>query len=79
MSISLGVLFALGALIFWGLGDFLIQRSTRKVGNWETLFIITLFGTVILIPFIYKDLYSLLSFQDKSFLILLVVSIILLA
>lgn len=78
MSISLGVLFALGALIFWGLGDFLIQRSTRKIGNWETLFIITLFGTVILIPFIYKDLLILFSFQDKSFLILLAVSIILL-
>ncbi len=29
-----GVLLALVCLIAWGIGDFLIQKSTRKIGVW---------------------------------------------
>jgi len=71
-----GILFALGALFFWGFGDFLIQRSTRKVGDWETLFMITLFGVGILTPFVYGNLGAL--FHTPNILVLMAVSISLL-
>jgi hypothetical protein len=41
-----GILFALLAMLFFGFGDFLIQRSTRKVGDWETLFLFSILGGV---------------------------------
>lgn len=52
---SLGILAAIIAMLCWGFGDFLIQRSTRKIGDWETLFLITLLGTIGLLPFVWKD------------------------
>lgn len=44
--VSLGILFAFVAMLFWGFGDFMIQKSTRKIGDWETVFLIT-FATTI--------------------------------
>lgn len=70
MEISSGIIFALVAMICWGFGDFLIQRSTRKVGNLGTLFVITLFGSIILLPFVYKDIPSV--FQSKQILFVLI-------
>ncbi|HEY9705280.1 MAG TPA: DMT family transporter, partial [Allocoleopsis sp.] len=64
-SISNGMLFAFAAMICWGFGDFLIQRSTRSIGNWNTLFFITFFGTIVLTPFVYKDIITL--FQLSSY------------
>lgn len=52
-------------MLGWGFGDFLIQRSTRKIGDWETLFLICLFGAVVLTPFVYKDIPSLFSSFDN--------------
>ncbi len=52
------------ALVCWGFGDFLIQRSARKFGDWIALFYITAFGAIILFPFIYRDLIS--SFTAHS-------------
>jgi len=72
MAIEIGVLFAFGALIFWGFGDFLIQRSTRRVGDWETLFVIVGTGAIILTPFVWNDL-AILS-QQGPFLALLAAS-----
>src|SRR3989344_8031829 len=77
MNLELGILFSVIALLCWGFGDFLIQRSTRKFGDWETLFIISLFGTIVLTPFIYKDLPNLFEFS-KEFWILFGISFILL-
>lgn len=77
MTAALGLLFAFGAFLFWGFGDFLIQRSTRKLGDWETLFVITAFGTVVLMPFVYKDIGFVFSFQDSSFWLLLLVAAVL--
>ena len=37
MSISVGIGLAFVAMLCWGFGDFLIQRSTRKVGDIEAL------------------------------------------
>jgi drug/metabolite transporter (DMT)-like permease len=56
-----GVLFAFVALASWGGGDFLIQRTTRHLGDWETLFLIVAFGSVVLFPFVYTQITSYLS------------------
>ena len=61
MSISVGIAFAFIAMLCWGVGDFLIQKSSRKIGNIETLFIITLFGALILAPFVPSGLIKLFS------------------
>ncbi len=57
----MGILLALTALFAWGLGDFLIQRSTRKFGDWIALFYITAFATIVLYPFVYKDVGAALA------------------
>jgi drug/metabolite transporter (DMT)-like permease len=63
----MGILLALTALISWGLGDFLIQRSARKFGDWVALFYITAFGAIILFPFALKDLAP--AFASHSILL----------
>jgi len=79
MGLEIGILFALSALVCWGVGDFLIQRSSRKFGDWETLLIITAFGAIILTPFVYGDVAQLAMAEDNtSFFVLLSVSAILL-
>src|SRR6476620_5466159 len=66
----MGILFALIAMFSWGIGDFLIQRSARQFGDWIALFYITAFGSIVLFPFVYKDL-STLVWRQHIFLILL--------
>src|SRR3989338_3774584 len=77
MDSSLTIVFILMAIIGWGFGDFFIQRSVRKLGDWETLFIVTAFGAIVLFPFVLKDMAELFSFKDNTFLILLGASFIL--
>jgi drug/metabolite transporter (DMT)-like permease len=55
----MGVVYAVIALVCWGIGDFLIQRSARKLGDWSALFFITFLGSLGLLPFIYKDIGAL--------------------
>jgi uncharacterized membrane protein len=57
----MGILLAFTALLAWGLGDFLVQRSARKFGDWVALFYITAFGSVVLFPFVYQDLAAAFS------------------
>ncbi|MDE2188288.1 MAG: DMT family transporter [Patescibacteria group bacterium] len=58
------------AMLSWGLGDFLIQKSSRRLGDWETLFVITFFGTIILLPFSYRELPAILgNTRDLSILL----------
>jgi len=49
-----GIIFAFGAMLFWGFGDFLIQRTTRKIGDIETLAFISIFGSIGLLPVLLK-------------------------
>ena len=72
MSISIGIGLAFVAMLCWGFGDFLIQRSTRKIGNWETLFVITAIGALVLIPFVWKSLPELFMNSDRTGLWILV-------
>jgi len=51
--------FAFGAMIFWGIGDFLIQKTTRKAGDVAALTFIGIIGSIVLFPFITKDLVNL--------------------
>ncbi|MBI2632714.1 DMT family transporter [Candidatus Pacearchaeota archaeon] len=71
MGVELGIIFAFVAMFAWGVGDFFIQRSTRKFGDWETLFFISLFGVIFLFPFVYKDIPTLFLSFDEKYLILL--------
>lgn len=57
----MGLLFAFSALVAFGLGDFLIQRSSRRLGSVETLFFITLFGAVVFLPFAWQDFFILIQ------------------
>lgn len=46
-----GVLYALGAMFAWGFGDFSAQKAARRIGIWETLFLIALTGSIGFFPF----------------------------
>ena len=74
MDITIGILGAFGAMLCWGVGDFLIQRSVRKIGNLEALAAIGITGTLGLLPFIFKDIPLLL--QPSNLFLLLVLSVI---
>lgn len=70
----MGIIFALIAMFSWGIGDFLIQRETRKFGDWMTLFYITAFGSIVFLPFAIPHLPQLLV-SNKAFFILLLAGI----
>ena len=69
MGMEVGILFALVAMLGWGFGDFFIQKSTRKVGIWTTIFIITAIGAIVLTPFALKNAGNLLSVGRNVFII----------
>ncbi|RJR31729.1 hypothetical protein C4569_01185 [Candidatus Parcubacteria bacterium] len=54
--VGIGIGLAFAAMLCWGFGDFLIQRSTRAIGEWEALFVVGLVGTIVLSPFILAKL-----------------------
>lgn len=70
----MGIIFAILALLAWGLGDFLIQKSTRRIGDLTALFFISAIASIILFPFIYQDLGNLVSNGKDLFLLLTVSS-----
>lgn len=51
------ILFSFLAMLSWGLGDFLIQKNSRIIGEFETLFWIGLIGSIGLLPFVWNDLH----------------------
>lgn len=52
----LGIIFALVALASWGLGDFFIQRTSRKTGIIDAMFFIDVVAAIVLLPFIWDEL-----------------------
>ncbi|OHA19518.1 MAG: hypothetical protein A3C08_01910 [Candidatus Taylorbacteria bacterium RIFCSPHIGHO2_02_FULL_47_18] len=78
MSISVGIGLAFVAMFCWGIGDFWIQKSTRKVGDLEALFFITAFGALILLPFVYKDIPALFLESPHTLVVLGVLCVVLL-
>ncbi len=65
-----GVLFAFLALFSWGFGDFLIQKTARILGLWQTILVIGIVGCIGLFPFVWNDLAHL-SGAHISLLLLL--------
>jgi len=68
---NINILLVIGAIICWGIEDFLAQKSARKIGDVESLFFITLIGTIILLPFAIKDFNMLFSKQNLMVLLAL--------
>ncbi len=52
----MGILLALMALIAWAFDDFFIGRSTKKFGDVGALFCLSVFGTLVLLPFTYHEI-----------------------
>ncbi|MGV8150371.1 MAG: DMT family transporter [Candidatus Woesearchaeota archaeon] len=69
MDLLFSLLFAFGAMLFWGVGDFLIQRTTRAVGNVEALAWIGIVGSIGLTPFVINDLNQLINTGNIIFLV----------
>ncbi|HEY4478958.1 MAG TPA: EamA family transporter [Candidatus Paceibacterota bacterium] len=65
---NIGIIFALLAVIFWTFGDFFIQRSTRKVGDVETLFWIGFVGSIGIFWFIRDEVSFLVDVEKVLFL-----------
>lgn len=70
MNTEMGLLAVGVAIISWGVGDFLIQRYTRKFEPWETLFAISLFGMIVLTPFVLNELPMILNSDQVHILIM---------
>jgi drug/metabolite transporter (DMT)-like permease len=61
-------------MLFWTVGDFSIQRGTRRYGNVGTLFLIGIVGMIGLFPFVQNELITVVhSSKLLSFFILLAV------
>ena len=75
---SLGILFSLIALFGWGLADFYIQKTTRVVGIWNSLFFVGLCGLIFLSPFVLKEIPAII-FQPANLYLFLVLSMVSLA
>lgn len=53
MSISIGMIYGLIAMLGWGLADFLAAISARKVGNYRTLFWSQIIGFLFIISYFF--------------------------
>ncbi len=73
MDATTGIFFALAAMVSWGLGDFLTQRTTRVVGSAKTLFFTGLVGFLALSPFV---LPSLSDITINTFILLSALSLV---
>lgn len=75
MGLAIGVLVAaFTAMLCWAVGDFLIQKSTRKIGDLESLAFIGAIGTLALIPLMLKDFP--LIFSSSNLILLLILGIV---
>ncbi len=71
MFIEVSLFIALGAMLCWGIGDFFIQKTVRRLGNIEALALIAIIGSVFLLPFILKEIHLLKSPQNLFLLLFL--------
>lgn len=62
---------ALVALVCWGVGDFLLQRSIRHIGVVEMVFVLGIIGGLVLFPFVISDIGTLFSVEGFSMTLLL--------
>ncbi|MFA6269337.1 MAG: DMT family transporter [archaeon] len=71
MAFELVLLAAFAAMVFWGFGDFLIQKAVRKIGDLEALAFLCFVGAICLFPFVLNDLNLLFSLENLLVLLLL--------
>ncbi len=69
--VSIGLLLAFTAFLSWGFGDFFIQRSVRAIGNVTALFAIGFTGFVVLTPFVWSSVPSVLTDPHSRLLLLI--------
>jgi drug/metabolite transporter (DMT)-like permease len=77
MFSSLGILLSVCTFLLWSVGDFYIQKSTRSVGIWKSLFYISFVGVVLVLPFVWLDLGNLFL-NEKGLFLLTVLGLIVL-
>jgi len=75
--LQFSIIFAFLAMLCWGVGDFFIQRTVKKLGDFKTLLWINFIGGLGLTPFIIKDLPVI--FTGLNLLSLVIMTIIQLA
>jgi drug/metabolite transporter (DMT)-like permease len=51
------IIFALGAMVFWGVGDFLVQKTVKRIGVTGSLFWIMAGGAMVMAPFAFKYVF----------------------
>jgi drug/metabolite transporter (DMT)-like permease len=61
MFIEVSLMFAFLAMLCWGFGDFLIQKNVRKIGDLESLALIGIIGSILILPFVWKDLSIIIN------------------
>ncbi|MFA5155238.1 MAG: EamA family transporter [Patescibacteria group bacterium] len=67
---NIAILLAFGAMVGWGLGDFLSQKVIHRIGWLETLWWIYLASFIGLLPLIWRDLW-VLNWPGVSLLLIL--------
>ncbi len=72
---SSGVLFAIIAMLGWGVADFLAQRLARKLGVAGSLFSGSIFGCIVLLPFVAKDFDRTISSPHSLFVLVVSVGV----
>ena len=53
---TLGLLAAIGAMLAWTIGDYSIDKTTDRVGDWKTIFFIGFAGMLILTPLVWREI-----------------------
>ncbi|MBN2095324.1 MAG: DMT family transporter [Candidatus Aenigmarchaeota archaeon] len=72
MALETGVLVAaFSAMLCWAVADFLVQKSTRKIGNLESLAVIGIVGTVSLFPLVIRDFGLIFSASNLALILVL--------
>lgn len=75
--IDIGIMFAFIAMLFWGFGDFFIQKSLRKIGDAETLFLDCLLCCILILPFIINEIKNYQNLSLNTVIILLISGLVL--
>ncbi|MFA4942295.1 MAG: DMT family transporter [Patescibacteria group bacterium] len=70
---QISLIFAFTSMALWGVGDFLIQKTIRKIGSLPTLLWINLIAGLSLFPFVLKDFPVIFIWSNLSFLIIITI------
>lgn len=74
-TLNLEIIAAFIAFLMWGLGDFFIQKSVKKVGALAAFFWISFIGGMALLPWVVNDLPPILA-NRQLLTLLLITSVI---